>query len=608
MLRLACGRTLGPIQVAYETYGDLSAARDNAVLVFHALTGDAHAAGRHAAEDARPGWWDVMIGPGKGLDTRRYFVICANVLGGCKGTTGPSSINPATGKPWGLDFPVITIEDMVKVHKRLVEHLGIQRLLAVVGGSMGGMQALEWAVRYPDSARAVIAIATTARLNAQSIAFDAVGRNAILADANFAGGQYHDVAPPNRGLAIARMVGHITYLSEETMHRKFGRELRDAERYRYDFTSEFSVETYLDHQGAKFVERFDANSYLYITKAMDYYDLTARRGSLTAALADVQANFLVISFRSDWLFTPAQSRQIVAALVAGDKTVSYFDVDSPYGHDAFLLEPELLGRLIGSHLAAVAERPRRDGGVERIADAGECDTTAPRAGVRVDFEQIERVIKPRARVLDLGCGSGRLLWRLAETRQVVGLGVERDDEAVLRCIERGLRVIHGDLGEELAKLAEKSFDYVILSQTLPTLAEPGAVLDQMLRVGRTAIVSFANCAHWRRRLALLGGRAPGRGDESAGGADRSNSDARAGDDGLVAASGAAWQRAPQARELSIRDFDDYCAAGGIGVLERIVLNGCGRRVRRLANLCGTQAVYVLAGSGIGDPGREEVTQ
>ena len=268
LLHLECGRTLGPIQVTYETCGKLNAEKTNAVLIFHALSGDAHVAGYHNVEDRKPGWWENMVGPGKGIDTDKYFVICANTLGGCKGTTGPSSINPATGKPWGLDFPVITIEDMVKVQKGLIDSLGIKQLLGVIGGSMGGMLVLEWMVRYPDHAKAAIPVATTPRQSAQCIAFDAVGRNAILADPNFKCGQYHEDSPPEDGLAIARMVGHITYLSEQGMHEKFGRQLRNAEKYSYDFTNEFSVETYLDYQGRAFVQRFDANSYLYITKAL----------------------------------------------------------------------------------------------------------------------------------------------------------------------------------------------------------------------------------------------------------------------------------------------------------------------------------------------------
>jgi homoserine O-acetyltransferase len=327
-LELECGKTLAPIDVAYETYGQLDANGDNAILICHALSGNAHVAGYNSPKDKKPGWWDAMVGPGKGIDTNRYFVVCSNFLGGCSGTTGPSSTNPATGKPYGLDFPIITIADMVKVQKLLLDKLGIKKLLAVIGGSIGGMQVLQWMIDYPDFVEAAIPVATTTHLGAQSVAFDAVGRNAILADANFSSGQYHDKDGPDRGLAIARMIGHITYLSEQGMREKFGRNLRYTDRYGYDFSSEFSVETYLDYQGQSFVERFDANSYLYITKAADYFDLEKDHGSLKKAFAGVRARSLVVSFASDWLFTPAQSRAIVQALAADGKDVTYCDVAS----------------------------------------------------------------------------------------------------------------------------------------------------------------------------------------------------------------------------------------------------------------------------------------
>ena len=345
-LELACGKTLGPIDVAYETYGKPDATGDNAVLICHALSGNAHVAGLNSPNDRKPGWWDNMVGPGKGIDTNKYFVICSNFLGGCAGTTGPSSINPKTGKPYGLDFPIITIADMVKVQKLLLDKLGIKQLLAVVGGSIGGMQVLQWTINYPEFVRAAIPIATTSHLGAQSIAFDAVGRNAILADGKFANGQYHDGPGPNQGLSIARMIGHITYLSEEGMRNKFGRQLRNTQEYSYDLGSEFAVETYLDYQGASFVERFDANSYLYITKAADYFDLDLTYGGLEQAFAKIKSRFLVVSFSSDWLFTPIQSEEIVNALVANRKDVSYVSIESSYGHDAFLLENDTLGRLI----------------------------------------------------------------------------------------------------------------------------------------------------------------------------------------------------------------------------------------------------------------------
>ena len=345
-MQLECGRKLGPITLAYETYGQMNADRSNCILIVHALSGDAHVAGRHHPEDPKPGWWDNMVGPGKAFDTTKYCVICSNIIGGCKGSTGPSSINPATGQPYGLDFPMVTISDMVNTQKRLVDHLGIKQLMCVVGGSMGGMQVLQWTVSYPDMVRLAMPIATTARLSAQAIAFDAVGRHAIMADPNFAKGSYYGKAIPSAGLAIARMVGHITYLSDESMHAKFGRDLQDKLTPEYDFVTEFQVESYLNYQGDEFVKRFDANSYLYITKAMDYFDLTQPSGELRKELSVVKAAFLVVSFSSDWLFPSHMSKEIVAALRRNNVDVSYAEIQSAYGHDAFLLEVDTLSRLI----------------------------------------------------------------------------------------------------------------------------------------------------------------------------------------------------------------------------------------------------------------------
>lgn len=347
------GRAFGPIDVRYETYGNLNAERSNAVLILHAFTGDAHAAGFHTAESKHPGWWNDMVGPGKPFDTNKYFVICSNVLGGCRGTTGPGSMDPETGKPFGLSFPVITIRDMVNVQKRLVDHLGIQRLLAVAGGSMGGMQALEWSVAYPEMVASSIVLASTARLTAQGIAFNAVGRNAIMSDPHFQSGNYYSDQMPAQGLSIARMVGHITYLSDESMGMKFGRKLQERAAYGFDFADQFQVESYLEYQGDKFVDRFDANSYIYLSKAMDYYDLGERYGGLDFAAARISAKVLVISFTSDWLYPPYQAKEIVFALMKAEKDVSYTELNSPYGHDSFLLETKRQGRLISSFLGSV---------------------------------------------------------------------------------------------------------------------------------------------------------------------------------------------------------------------------------------------------------------
>lgn len=352
-LRLDCGRSLSPITQVYETYGTLSPARDNAVLIFHALTGDAHAAGYHDPGDARPGWWDIMIGPGKGFDTDRYFVICVNVLGGCKGSTGPGSVNPETGAPYGLDFPILTLGDMVRAQERLITHLGIERLLAVAGGSMGGMMALDWALRYPERTASVIAIATMARLTAQGIAFNEVGRQAIMSDPNWRRGAYYGEHSPEAGLAVARMIAHITYLSNQQMHRKFGRRLQDRDALGYDFGTEFQVESYLRYQGNAFVRRFDANTYLYITKAIDYFDLANGKASLVEALEGYRAESLVVSFSSDWLFPTEESRELVRALQANGVPTTFMEIPSDYGHDAFFLPNDELSEAVDGFLSHV---------------------------------------------------------------------------------------------------------------------------------------------------------------------------------------------------------------------------------------------------------------
>ena len=352
-LPLDCGRILKDVNIRYETAGTLNAERSNAVLVNHALTGDAHVCGRHTPEDKKPGWWDEMIGPGKMVDTNKYFVICSNVIGGCSGSTGPQSIDPDTGKPYNMNFPVITVADMVRAQKALIDHLGIKKLLAVVGGSMGGMQVLEWAVAYPEMMKCVIPIATTSRMSAQGIAFDWIGREAIQSDPQWRNGDYKKFSEnPARGLGVARMIAHITYLSDESMTRKFGRNLQDKESYSFNFDFDFAVESYLNYQGRKFVERFDANSYCYITRATDYFDLTAHaKGDLVKALENVKADFLVVSFSSDWLFPPADSHELVRALLRNRKKVSYSNVISGYGHDAFLLEVDTLSKMIRDFLA-----------------------------------------------------------------------------------------------------------------------------------------------------------------------------------------------------------------------------------------------------------------
>jgi homoserine O-acetyltransferase len=573
-LKLQCGKELAPVDVAYETYGQLNDTSDNAILICHALSGDAHVAGYHGPDDKKPGWWDSMVGPGKGIDTNKYFVICSNFLGGCSGTTGPSSINPATGKPYGLDFPIITIADMVKVQKLLLDKLGIKQLLAVIGGSIGGMQVLQWVIAYPDFVKAAIPVATTTHLGAQSIAFDAVGRNAILADVNFADGQYHGQKGSDRGLAIARMIGHITYLSEDGMREKFGRQLRSSDQYSYDFSSEFAVETYLDYQGQSFVERFDANSYLYITKAADYFDLQRDYGSLTNAFANVKSRFLVVSFSSDWLFTPAQSEAMVDALVANGKDVSYCNIESSYGHDAFLLQIEALGQFISNFLEATYKPDvARQYHVHSIKGKREVSRFEQAQRTRVDYELIESLIKPDTAVLDVGCGDGELLARLITDKNVTGKGVELQQDLVLTCVTRGLPAIQRNVEYGLESYTDKSFDYVILSQTLQTVKNPEKVFSELLRIGKKVIVSFPNFAHWRcRAQLLLRGKAP-----------------------ITGQLPFSWHDSPNIHFLSLKDFDEFCKRLEVRVEKRIpLIKTSVSPVRFAPNLFAEQVIYVTS--------------
>ena len=335
-LKLDSGQSLGPITLSYETYGELNAEKSNAILVEHALSGDAHAAGFHEG-DKDPGWWDVLIGSNKALDTNKYFVICSNVIGGCKGSTGPASINPKTNKHYGLDFPVITIADMVRAQKHLIDYLGIKKLLCVIGGSMGGMQVLQWVATYPKHVQSAIPIATTLKHSPQQIAFDEVGRQAVMADPEWDEGNYYGKAKPERGLAVARMIGHITYMSDKSMEEKFSRRLK-AQDYSFKFSTDFEVEGYLKYRGDNFVKRFDANSYLYLTKAMDYFDLSGSK--LIPKEKDIDVRFLVISFKSDWLYPSYQSQEIARQLKLRGQDATYCEINSTYGHDAFLLEVE----------------------------------------------------------------------------------------------------------------------------------------------------------------------------------------------------------------------------------------------------------------------------
>ena len=357
-LRLDGGALLSPVEIAYETYGTLNADASNAVLICHALTGDQHVASPHPVT-GKPGWWTRLVGPGQPVDPARHFIVCANVLGSCMGSSGPATVDPASGAPWGMAFPVITIRDMVRAQAMLLDHLGIDTLAAVIGGSMGGMQALSWPATFPDRVRAAVVIAATARHTAQNIAFHEVGRQAVMADPKWRGGAYYDLGdPPAAGLAVARMAAHITYLSEAGLTEKFGRRLqarpdRPDGAISFGFDADFQIESYLRHQGISFVDRFDANAYLYITRAMDYFDLAGEHdGHLANAFRATKARFCLVSFDTDWLYPTAQSRAVVHALNAAGAPVSFVELSSPYGHDAFLLDAPEMNRVVDGFLRA----------------------------------------------------------------------------------------------------------------------------------------------------------------------------------------------------------------------------------------------------------------
>ncbi len=354
-MALESGARFGPLTLAYETCGTLNEDKSNVILILHALSGDSHVAGYYTPDDEKPGWWDNMVGPGKGIDTDKYFIVCSNIIGSCMGSTGPCTINPKTVLPYGLDFPVVTIGDMVEAQKALVDHLGIKKLLAVVGGSIGGMQVLEWCIRYPEMVVSAIPLASTTKHSALAIAFNEVARQAIMADPNWNDGEYYFGPKPDMGLAVARMIGHITYLSDESMRLKFGRRLQDKSDFSFNFDADFQVESYLRYQGKKFVERFDANSFLYITKAGDYYDLEKQHGdgSEVKAFSKMAAAFLVVSFTSDWLYPTYQSRAMVKAMKKNGLDVSFCEIEAEWGHDAFLLPNARLTAVIRGFLERV---------------------------------------------------------------------------------------------------------------------------------------------------------------------------------------------------------------------------------------------------------------
>jgi len=574
---LALGGELTGVRVAFETWGELSAGKDNAVLVCHALTGDAHAA-RHGDDDA-PGWWDALVGPGKAIDTNRYFVICSNVLGSCYGTTGPGSIDPATGKPYGPDFPMVVVDDMVDLQARLIDHLGIERLFAVVGGSLGGHQAMTWATRYPQRVVACGAFATSPRLTSQALAFDVIGRNAIVRDPDYADGRYYDQPDkPDTGLALARMLGHITYLSPASMHAKFDADKLRPRDVATEFEKRFSVGSYLAYQGDRFVRRFDANSYLTISLAMDYFDLGRTEEELRETLGRSRCRWLVLSFTSDWLFPPSQSQEIVDALIAERQYVSYCNVTSEAGHDAFLLEDD--AARFGPMVAAFLDTTTTGRGYYR---SPEPDHAEPSPNVfhskRTNYDSILSVVEPGKSVLDLGCDSGELMARLAHERDAKRLvGVEIDEGMITATMRRGFDVIQADLERGLPEFGDGEFDYVVLSLTLPAIVKTEKIVSEMVRVGRRSIVSFPNFGHRSVRESIAQGRSP---------------TPRQGQFPY------AWWNTPNRRFLSIDDWREFCAERRITIERALCLDTqTGREMCEAddANLAADLAVFVISRS------------
>ncbi|MFT5441370.1 MAG: homoserine O-acetyltransferase [Myxococcota bacterium] len=569
-IALESGGSLSAVTVGYETYGELDEDGSNAVLVCHALSGDSHLA-RHNEQDD-PGWWDVMVGPDKPIDTKRYFVICSNVLGGCRGTTGPNFKDPETGAPYGADFPVVTVRDMVEVQKRLIDFLEITQLRAVVGGSLGGLQAITWAVEHPQRVAASIVLAAAPRLSSQGIAFDVVGRNAIRHDPSFQGGQYYDSAPPESGLALARMLAHITYLSDESMRSKFDPTRLQPRSIETGFESTFSVGSYLAHQGDRFVERFDANSYITLSTAMDLFDIGDNPKSLREALAPSQCRWLFISFSSDWLYPPSASRELVDALVSQSRPVSHCEIDSPAGHDSFLLEDNMgeSGKMIAAMLAS---KPGTDAKI-RVPDEPQIDEpTGIFFARRLDYEMILRLIPARTSIVDLGCGNGELLAILRDRGHETLLGVEWDQREVVECVARGLDVIHTNLDDGIAAVPDQSFDVALLSQTLQSIVDVAGVLDEIVRIAKRGIVSFPNFAHEPlREMFMREGRLPK-------------------EEGLYAYE---WHDTPNRRFPSILDFQELCAKRGIEIAEAIYVDSrSGVEVTQNPNLYADLAIISL---------------
>ncbi len=530
------GKTLPALEIRYETYGKLNAEKNNTVWVTSPLTADAHVAGYYTEQDKKPGWWDALIGPGKPVDTDRFFVVCSNILGGCKGTTGPASINPRTGKPYGSTFPTITIGDMVHAQKELADYLGVKDIYCVIGGSMGGFQAMKWAIYYPEQVKRAVLIATSPRFSSQALGFEIVARDVITQDPNYNNGDYYESAHPDIGLSNARKLAHITYLSAVGMEKKFKR-AQDHEHknhaitYSTPFDLDLPLESYLRYQGAKFVDRFDANSYLHIAHATDCFDLETEYGSLENAFKDIKAEVLNVNLSTDWLFPPHESRRITSALLNAGKVVTSLELDTLFGHDGFLIEDEDLGKAVGRFLDS-----------KFGALVGTQATPVFRK--QQDFELLASMVKKDSKVLDVGCGGGDLIAYLHRTKNIGGMGIEKSLKDIMDCLEHDVPVAQRDLDERgLSDIKDNSYDYAIFNRTIQEIRDPVALLNEILRVAKRAIVTFPNFGHWSARGSLmLHGRMPKSKELPY-----------------------EWYNTPNIRLLTVKDFYTLCKKEGLKI-------------------------------------------
>ncbi len=570
-LELDRGGKLNDVVIAYETYGNLNEDKTNAILICHAITGDSHVA-KHNEKDL-PGWWDAMVGPGKPIDTTKYFVVCSNILGSCRGTTGPNSINKETGKFYGAEFPVITIKDMVNVQNYLIEYLGIDKLLGVIGGSLGGFQCLEWATKYPEKIKGCLPIASSARLTTQGLAFDVVARNSIISDPNFNSGNYYKKnKKPDVGLALARMLGHITYLSRESMNEKFDIDRNSPRELSTSFEKKFSVGSYLAYQGEKFVERFDANSYITLSTALDLFDLGSTKEILTKNLSKSLCDWLLISFSSDWLYPAFQSIDIVEALISNSKKVSYCNVYSNSGHDAFLLKEDIehYGQIAESFFKNLIHLNNGEIKKAKVFDS------KVNIGLnnRIDFQYISNLIPDSSSILDLGCEKGDLIEQLSSIEISSALGVEINESNVISCIDKGINVIHSDLDSRLEKFYDSQFDVAILSQTLQSIKNVEKILKEMTRVAKSSIISFPNFAFKPMRDMFYNeGKAPK----------------------ISGWYGYNWYDTPNVRFPSINDFLEFCEEKDIKIKKSLYLDTIeNKKVTDNPNLNADSAIFLIS--------------